>query len=361
MTAQANNLWSELEATVKLLVGDKDGRSVVVSPQTGNIVVRALPRELRAVADYLASARSFAERQVMLEAKVVEVQLRDSERQGINWAAFRPGNTRITAGLVGAGGSVGPTGAIGGGMINVTPGEALKNAAENAGALLGLAFQTSNFASVLEFLGTQGYTQVLSSPRIATLNNQKAVLKVGTDEFFVTNVSTTTQAVGNSTTSTPSISLQPFFSGISLDVTPSINADGFITLHIHPAVSNVSERAKVVDLGSSGGRVQLPLAASDINETDAVVRARDGNIIAIGGLMRSTTMRSDSGLPGMEKSLLGKILGGQSSKLSEKRELVILLKPTIVQPGKEDSETTRDALQKLIDWSETELRGRQKR
>ena len=352
-TAQRNDLWGEIEASVKLLIGDKDGRQVVVSPQSGNIVVRALPSEMRAVAEYLEASRAAVQRQVMLESKIVEVQLRDSERTGINWAAFKAGlTTRASLGGVGPGAALAQTGAISGSLINVTPGVDLQSAASNAGALLGLAFQTSNFAAVLEFLGTQGSTQVLSSPRIATMNNQKAVLKVGTDDFFVTNISTTTTPVGNTTQSTPSITLQPFFSGISLDVTPQIDAEGFITLHIHPAVSNVTERTKVLNLGSQQGTYSLPLASSDINESDAVVRARDGHIIAIGGLMRQASTRTDSGVPGSEGSAWRKLLGGQSSSLSEKRELVILLKPTIIDPGKEDSARS-DALSRLLDWTDS--------
>jgi len=204
---------------------------------------------------------------------------------------------------------------------------------------------------VLEFLGTQGNTQVLSSPRIATMNNQKALLKVGTDDFFVTNISTTTTPVGNTTSTTPTIGVTPFFSGISLDVTPSINDQGFITLHIHPAVSNVTERNKVLNLGKEG-TYTLPLASSDINESDAVVRARDGHIIAIGGLMRQSSVNSDSGIPGTEGSVLRKLLGGQTNRLTEKRELVILLKPTIIDPSKEEAEGRLDSLQRLLEWTE---------
>ena len=355
-TAQRSDLWAEIEASLKLLIGDKDGRQVVISPQSGNIVVRALPSEMRAVAEYLEASRAAVQRQVMLESKIVEVQLRDSERTGINWAAFRAGlNSRASAGVLAPGGLLTPVGAINGALLNVTPGSTLEAAASNAGALLGLAFQTSNFAAVLEFLGTQGQTQVLSSPRIATMNNQKAVLKVGTDDYFVTNISTTTTPVGNTTQTTPSITLQPFFSGISLDVTPQIDAEGFITLHIHPAVSNVTERNKVLNLGSQQGTYSLPLASSDINESDAVVRARDGQIIAIGGLMRQTASSGDSGVPGTEGSLFRKLLGGQSSSLSEKRELVILLKPTIIDPNKDDG-ARNDALSRLLEWTETQPR-----
>jgi MSHA biogenesis protein MshL len=353
-TSQRNDLWTEMEATVKLLVGEKEGRSVVVSPQTGNIVVRAMPRELRTVAHYLESTRLSVQRQVMLEAKVVEVQLRDSERAGINWAAFRlGGNSGLSLGAVAPGGRLGTSGSITDGLLSAIPGSALDLSSTAAGSLLGLAFQTSNFAAVLDFLGTQGNTQVLSSPRIATMNNQKAVLKVGTDDFFVTNVSTTTTPVGNTTSSSPNITVQPFFSGISLDVTPFIDSNGFITLHVHPAVSTVSERNKVLNLGTQGN-FTLPLASSDVNESDAVVRARDGQIIAIGGLMRQSTTFSDSGLPGLVSQPLRRLLGGQSERMSEKRELVILLKPTIVDGQGGDADLRTDSLDRLLDWLETQ-------
>ena len=351
-TSQRNDLWGEVEGTIKLLVGDKDGRSVIVSPQTGNIVVRALPREMRAVQQYLESTRASIERQVMLEAKVVEVQLRDSERSGINWAAFKAGlSANATVGVVAPGGRLATSGAIAGGLLNITPGAALTSAATNIGSVLGLAFQTSNFASVLEFLATQGNTQVLSSPRIATMNNQKALLKVGTDDFFVTSISTTTSSTGNTSQTTPNIGVQPFFSGISLDVTPSITSDGFITLHVHPAVSTVVERSKILNLGTLG-TYSLPLASSDINESDAVVRAKDGQIIAIGGLMRQANVNSDSGLPGAAGTLWRKLLGGETVRMTEKRELVILLKPTIIDPSNDDH-SGRDTLQRLLDWTET--------
>ncbi len=354
-TQQRNDLWSEVETSVKALVGEKDGRQVVVSPQSGTIVVRALPREHRAVADYLEATRLNVQRQVMLEAKVVEVQLRDSERSGINWAAFRAGLSKsASVGVVAPGGTLSPVGPLVGGLLTATPGGAISNPATQPGALLGLAFQTSDFAAVLEFLGSQGHTQVLSSPRIATLNNQKAVLKVGTDDLFVTNISTTTTAVGNSSATTPNIALQPFFSGISLDVTPNINAEGYITLHIHPAVSSVSERNKVLNLGTQG-TFSLPLASSDINETDAVVRAKDGQILAIGGLMRQAETGGDSGVPGTEGTVLRRLLGGQTNRLSEKRELVILLKPTIIDPAG-DSALRGDALSRLLDWTESRAR-----
>ena len=331
-TQSRNDFWGELEASLKLLVGDKDGRQVVVSPQTSTVVVRGMPKDVRVAEEYLNSARLSVERQVMLEAKIVEVKLTDSAQTGINWAVFRNGvNSRLSAGIVNPGTQLQTTGSLASTPIDALPGAMLSGAAAAAGGVFGLAFQTSNFASLLNFLETQGSVQVLSSPRIATLNNQKAVLKVGTDDFFVTNVSTTTTAGsgGGGNVTSPSITVQPFFSGIALDVMPQIDADGNIILHVHPSVSDVKEKSKVVNLGSLGS-FTLPLASSSINETDSIVRVQDGNIVAIGGLMRQQSSTEKSQVPVAGDVPVAGALFGQRARETSKQELVILIKPTVV-------------------------------
>jgi MSHA biogenesis protein MshL len=198
------------------------------------------------------------------------------------------------------------------------------------GSVFGLAFQTSNFAALLNFLESQGTVHVLSSPRIATLNNQKAVIKVGTDEFFVTNVSTTSTSTGTTSTVSPTITTQPFFSGIALDVTPQISDDDQITLHVHPSVSLVTDKTKSLNLGSLG-TFTLPLASSNITESDTIVRVRDGTIAAIGGLMKQAQQNASSGLPGTSDSpIFGNLFGSRSRQLA-KSELVILLKVTLIK------------------------------
>jgi MSHA biogenesis protein MshL len=335
MTSSAD-FWDELGRSLQAIVGNENGRSVVISPMSGVIVVRAMPDELKNVTAYLKASQISIERQVILEAKIVEVQLNDSFQSGVNWGAFKNNpNSRTSLGQLSPGATLATAGAVTDGVISSIPGATLAAAGQAAGSLFGLAFQTSNFAALLSFLESQGNVHVLSSPRIATLNNQKAVLKVGTDEFFVTNVSTTT-TTGTATTSTPTVTLQPFFSGISLDVTPRIDQNNEIILHIHPAVSLVSTVNKIVDLGVSGGvtnSLNLPLASSSISETDSIVRAKDGQIVAIGGLMRQATFDDRSGLPGLPKAVFG-----QTSQRSEKRELVILLKPTVVDSDKDWSD-----------------------
>ncbi|MBI5626034.1 MAG: secretin N-terminal domain-containing protein [Nitrosomonadales bacterium] len=343
MTSSAD-FWDELSKSLQAIVGNEKGRSVVVSPMSGVIVVRAMPDELKNVTAYLKASQISIERQVILEAKIVEVQLSDSFQSGVNWGAFKNNpNSHISAGQLSPGASLATTGSVTNRALTAIPGATLAAAAgQAASSLFGLAFQTSNFAALLSFLESQGDVHVLSSPRIATLNNQKAVLKVGTDEFFVTNVSSTT-TTGTATTTTPTVTLQPFFSGIALDVTPRIDQNNEIILHIHPSVSLVSTVNKTVDLGAgASGVLNLPLASSSISETDSIVRAKDGQIVAIGGLMRQATYDDRSGLPGLPKSVFG-----QTSQRSEKRELVILLKPTVINNDKDWSQDITQSRDRL--------------
>ena len=338
-TSTDSDFWGGMTTALTTIIGGGEGRSVVVNSQSGIIVVRALPRELRSVETYLKATQAIVERQVIIEAKIIDVTLSQSYQSGINWAAFRSGNSsHAVAGVSGASTTFGTSSSTGAARSMadtstsiVTPGQFGSVVASALGkGFFGLAFQTANFAALLNFLETQGTVSVLSSPRIATLNNQKAVLKVGTDELFVTNVTTTTTATTSGSVSTPSLTLQPYFSGISLDVTPQIDEDNNIILHIHPAVSVVQEKTKQIDLGVTLGQFSLPLASSSVNETDSIIRARDGNIIAIGGLMRQEQTSDTSQLPGAGRAGAAAPLLGQRGATTSKRELVILLKPTVI-------------------------------
>jgi MSHA biogenesis protein MshL len=346
-TTSNSDFWTEIAAAVRAMIGTEGGRNVVISPQGGVLVVRAFPSELRSVEEFLKTMSNVVERQVMLEAKIIEVQLADGYQTGINWSAFGGVSNRVAGGVLQPGTTLSPSGSLSAptatnpdGSINAsstitaTPGEltgSISTGIGTPGTLFGLAFQTGNFAALLSFLETQGKLQVLSSPRIATINNQKAVLKVGTDDFFVTNVTTNVTSSGTTTTQSPTITVQPFFSGVALDVTPQIDKDNFITLHIHPSVSSVIERVKTIDLGEDTGIFRLPLASSTISETDTIVRVADGNLVAIGGLMRETQVRDKGQVPGLgDVPVAGNLFRNQRSQ-SVKSELVILLKPTVIQ------------------------------
>ncbi|MEO8716973.1 MAG: secretin N-terminal domain-containing protein [Burkholderiales bacterium] len=355
-TSVVNDFWGDLRTALTAIVGAGDGRSVVVTPLSGVVLVRAFPTELRAVENYLRETRLVVERQVMLEAKVIEVTLAEGYQSGINWALFRTNESpRGAIGQIGnnttLGSNVSGSNLSSGGLTANPAAGTLASAATlaaNGGAVFGLAFQASNFGALLQFLDSQGTTQVLSSPRIATLNNQKAVLKVGTDEFFVTNVATVTTTTGTTTQQTPTVTVAPFFSGIMLDVTPQIDEFGNITLHIHPSISEVTESRRVVDLGGTIPSITLPLAKSAVNESDTVVRVSDGNIVAIGGLMSLDVRDGRTGIPGVADSNL---LLRNSDRQSRKREIVILLKTTILQNDESwgrDLRETRDRLERFI-------------
>jgi MSHA biogenesis protein MshL len=368
-TNSRTDFWGELTDAVRAMVGAGTGRSVITSPQAGIMAVRAMPEELRQVEKFLKAAQVAVERQVMLEAKIVEVELRDGFQSGIDWSALKNGN-----------GATGVMGSIGGGTANNVlingvagnvPGFPSSIASALAdtvslpaagGGLFGLALATEGFQAVLGFLETRGDIQILSSPRIATMNNQKALLKVGTDEFFVTNVSGGTTASGTgtgssngNTTTMPTLTLTPFFSGIALDVTPQIDDANNITLHVRPSVTSVTEKTKLVDLGAIGN-YKLPVASSAVNESDTMVRIQDGNIVAIGGLMQVESNRRASGLPGSTNvPFLSSLLGNKVDS-GRKKELVVLIKPTIIRTAEDWEAQTRKSRAALDDMEVSRAR-----
>ena len=193
-TTQTADFWRDLAQSLSTVVGNQDGRSVVINPASGVVMVKAMPVELRAVEEYLRMTQLIAERQVMLEAKIIQVQLNEQFQAGVNWAYFGGGDNRFSVGSAQPGTSLNTggkansaassSGAILGPGVGALPGAGGALAATRLGSgFIGLAFQSANFAALLHFLDTQGNVQVLSSPRIASENNPKAVLKVGTDEF----------------------------------------------------------------------------------------------------------------------------------------------------------------------------------
>ncbi|MEL7450339.1 MAG: pilus (MSHA type) biogenesis protein MshL [Pseudomonadota bacterium] len=347
-TTYTADFWTDLEEALLMIVNNGEGRRVVINTQTGVIMVRGMPEELRSIETYLESVQVAAQRQVLLEAKVVEVELNDAFQAGINWVAVAQNSSGHTytfgqSAPPGAGAFRTDIDSIGGSPISVGPGVTYGGFdSTNLGSAFTMAFDIGDFNAFIELLEIQGDTRVLSSPRVATLNNQKAVIKAGTDEFFVTDVSSNT-VTGTAATTTRDVELTPFFSGIALDVTPQISADNVVTLHVHPTVSEVFDQEK--DLTVSGETDRLPLAFSEIRESDTVVRARSGQIIVIGGLMRESRSNEDFGTPGLSAlPLVGNLFKSQR-RVTRKSELVILLKPVVV----EDERTWSVAAQQSLD------------
>lgn len=328
-TRTETDFWTELLATLESMIGEGEGKSVMVTPQAGLVTVRAMPKEIRAVKAFLDVSEEIIQRQVILEARIIEVSLDDGYQQGINWGQIlaNSGSTDF--------------------QFSNTAGNLGNNISAALGNITSLSFINKDFSGVLSLLSTQGNVQVLSSPRVTAINNQKAVIKVGDDEYFVTDVSSQSTISSSTTSVVPNIELTPFFSGIALDVTPQIDADGVVLLHVHPSVIETQEQEKIVTLNQE--QFVLPLAQSNIRESDTVIRAKSGEIVVIGGLMQSIVSESESKTP-----LLGDIpiLGNlfKNKRNSEvKKELVILIKPTVV-----DKDTWKQQLRRsrdqMADW-----------
>ncbi|MDF2445407.1 MAG: type and secretion system protein [Moraxellaceae bacterium] len=303
------DFWKDLQATLTQIMG-KNGFAIV-NAQAGTVVVNtASPDLMRAVGNFLRQTEANLTRQVTIEAKILVVELNDGYQQGINWSAIGElaANKTITTRV--------------GSMPLGNP--------DQIGGVFGAAFALNDFNGVLELLKTQGNVQVLSSPRITAMNNQKAVIKVGSDEFFVTHVSTTTTTSSNAApVTTPEVTLTPFFSGVALDITPQISQDNRIILHVHPSVSEVQDQNKRIDLGFA--QLQLPLAFSNIRESDTVVHAEPGRVVVIGGLMQSSSQKTVATTPLLGRIPLIKYLFEQKRSAVRKTELVILLRPMLTE------------------------------
>jgi len=319
-TESVADFWQQLRNTIVTLVGAGDGRSVIVDPVSGTAVVKALPDELSDVEHFLEQAQISLQQQVFIEAKILEVKLAEGYANGIRWDTFGGGYN----------GSLQTSdNKVAGGVESADFSSLVNQNVDLIGGVFSLGANFTDFNGVLQLLRLQGDVQVLSSPRISTLNNQKAVIKVGSDEFFVTDISSTTTTTSTATSDTPDVTLTPFFSGIALDVTPQISENGEVILHVHPSISEVVEKVKDIGLGEE--TLSLPLAYSTIRETDSIVRARSGQVVVIGGLMQDSFREEVSSIPILgDIPWIGELLFSQHVQRQVKSELVILLKPHVV-------------------------------
>lgn len=322
-TRSETDFWLSLNRALSQLIGvshqtgisaeEKQGqpvKKVITNPQTGVAIVTAMPSELAAVRHFLEKTRLSVKRQVIIEAKILEVQLSDNHQTGVNWNAI---NGQLL---------------LGNNVSDFDTGVTINEISEGVGEVFSSLVRISDVSTLLSLLETQGELQVLSSPRVSTVNNQKAVIRVGSDRFFVTGISSSTISNASSTTSSPDIELSSFFSGISLDVTPQISDDGGVILHIHPVISTVTEEQKNIVVGDSA--FTLPLALRDIRESDSIVKAESGQVIVLGGLMQERINNVQGKRPGLsDVPVAGNLFKTQSDN-RVKSELIILLKPVVV-------------------------------
>lgn len=326
-TLNRTDFWASLEKTiVSIIGGESESRSVIVTPQAGMVVVKAMPNELSAVRDFLERSELSVKRQVILEAKILEVRLSEGFEAGVNWNAI--------SGQISAAKNLQDSFLLN--TDGTAPVGEFRDDGSRIGSTVAGLIQVTDITKLLSLLETQGTVQVLSSPRVSTVNNQKAVIRVGSDEYFVTGISSNQTANAAAITSTPNIELSSFFSGISLDVTPQISESGEVILHIHPVVSEVTDQQKVFTVGDE--EFALPLALRGVRESDSIVKAANGQVIVLGGLMTES-----SNVVNGKRPVLGDIPGVNAlfrtkHKSRAKTELVILLRPIVVDQNTWDAQ-----------------------
>lgn len=311
-TSTDTDLWKDIESGVGKLISPAG--KMVVDKQGGNILVTDLPKFLERIAGFLESVEGSVQRQVLIEAKVIEVTLTGEYRFGLDW-----GGIAKAGALKGA--STASTGRILGQRL----------APDTKGFQLGVT--STDFAALLDVLSKQGEINVLSSPKLATLNNQTAVIRAGTDEvFFETRIQETPSLTGTQTSRT--VTPRTVTIGVVLGITPQISSDGTVVLHVRPTVTEKRGEAKS-SLGDT-----FPIL--DVREADMIVRAREGQVIVIGGLMQEKKSDDESKIP-----ILGDLPGigrlfRSTTQERRKTELVVLLSPTVMVGKKIDEITSRE-------------------
>lgn len=331
VTVTNTNYWAYLEAKLNILLKKYGKRDIIISPMSGVVTIRAFPNEIREVGDFLEKETDHLNRQVILETQIIEVTLNDEYQQGVSWS-------NIPAATVGGASDV---------LFSSTHEFAESLIQSTIGGGGSTTYTNGNFSAVLSLLATQGDVNVLSKPRITAMNNQKAVIKVGSDEYFVTDIETT--SVSGIDSISPSVELTPFFSGISLDVTPKISDDDTVLLHVHPAIIDIEEQIKTISFGtSSTSDLVIPVARSEVRESDTVVKAKSGDVIVIGGLMKTSDLDVVSKIPFLgDIPWLGELFTNRQ-KVQYKTELVILMKPEIVKKNtwKQEIKKSSELLEK---------------
>jgi MSHA biogenesis protein MshL len=261
---------------------------------------------LDAVEQYLDAVMLRATRQVQIEAKVIEVELRDEFSAGINWKNVL------------------------GSLTNSVTVSQTAAPATSGGFTLGL--NIGDFSALLNAFATQGKVNVLSSPRVTAMNNEPAIMRIGTQDVYFTTTTQVNPETGQILQST--VTPQSLTEGVVLSVTSQISADGIIHMSINPSITERTGQA-TSRLGDS-----VPIVS--VRETDTLVRVRAGETIVIAGLMQDRATLDSAKVPVMGDLPLVGNLFKRTEKRRTKTDLVILLTPTIMGPGQVTANTASE-------------------
>ncbi len=317
-TETTTDLWPEIEAGLKNMLSPQG--KFFINKMASTVVVRDFPENLNAIAQLLEAIDGSIQRQVIIEAKIIEVVLSDQFQMGINWS-YIPAISGVTGTLSGGAAAVQAT--LGLGTLQTAASEIFQ---------IGVAKTQERF--LLDAMASQGKMKILSAPKISTLNNQQALIKVGREDVFFEVTTTRTVGQPETTTATPRyITL-----GVVLAVTPQINSDGKIIMNIHPSIT---ER-----VGKETSRFGDTAPVVDVRETETVVSVRDGQTIVIAGLLQDKATEEESGVPFLRNvPIVGYLFKTQTVK-KNKTELVILLTPKILT-GKKIDDLSMEELERI--------------
>lgn len=298
-TEETMNIWKTLKEEIGHFLSSGDAK-VSITPETGLVAVTDYPENNEMIEKYLTTVEKRLMGQVLLEAKIFEVQLSDSNKYGVNWSAIVNFSSSLTGNLAGG----------------ATFAQSLSSG-ENA-----FKFGVSNrkVDVLLDAIAKQGQVNLISSPRISTLNNQKAIIRIGTqDVFFRAVITPSTDTTGPITTFSP----ETITVGVVLSVTPQISRDGRIMLAIHPSISEKTGEAVAPDGNSA------PII--DVRETNTVIRMRDSETVLIGGLIQTRTNETVKSVPFLGDIPIVGSLFRNTEQEKKKSELVILITPHIMK------------------------------
>ncbi|HQP51792.1 MAG TPA: hypothetical protein PLA06_06405 [Syntrophorhabdaceae bacterium] len=311
------DIWKSLEDNINKLIS-KEGK-IFVNNQANMVVVTDYPKHLKSISKFLEGIETIVHRQVMIEAKIVEVQLSEGYKEGINWQLL---NGKLWDYSINIGQQFrSPI---------ILPGGAQTATSPPFFAIFAGGTHLDINNTFVELLKTQGTINIVSSPKIITMNNQRAVIKVAKQDVYF-DVQQNTGTGG----STATVIYTPKFInvGLILDVVPQIDDAGNIILNIHPMLtSRISEVAQPINTGT-GPTTFTYVPVLDVRETDTMVKVKDGDTVIIGGLLQDYKKNDVKGIPGlMSIPLFGKLFS-YTEETSTKIELVVMLTPRIVHNG----------------------------
>jgi general secretion pathway protein D len=301
-----------------------------LDPLTGTLFVRARPSQVRAVAEVVERNQRILGRQVLVEAQLIDVQLNDQFQFGVDWNLLRG---RV-AGIFGdAPIQLDPvSGALPGPRDN-TLDRLLTIPRQTIGSPLGrgagIGYTGDTFSAAINVLRGFGNITVLSNPSVRVRNATPAYLSVGRNIRYVSKSTTTFSNPGGGATNTSAdVQTESLFAGVVIGVAPLIHDDGKVEMLVHPMQTDVAPGSlELVEVGN-GNAVTLPVIS--FKGMTTTLNLRDGDTVLMGGLIDQQAQNSDSGIPGLsDVPGVGKLFGSESRGHSS-RELVMVLRVTVL-------------------------------